>query len=109
MKNLFSISLLTLLSFFLLNSAHAAQELTPVEILIHQGMAVKMGELTGAGSKFSLQKLQGLILPEGVIMKSDCDGIVVKTNLNPKVSDIVKVKIQNSEIEASEFIGFVVQ
>ena len=72
-------------------------------------MQVKMGELTGAGSKFSLHNLAGLILPDGVLMKEDCTAIVVKPTADPKVSDIVKIKVQNHDIAASEFIGFVIK
>ena len=84
-----------------------AQDLTPVEVLIKQGMQVRMGELTGAGSKFSLKNMQGLVLPEGVLMKSKCTGIVVRNSADPKVSDIVKIKVNNVEIPAEEFVGFV--
>lgn len=86
-----------------------AADLTPVDALIKQGMQVRMGELTGAGSKFSLQNLQGLVLPEGVLLKSNCTGIVVKNSVDPKISDIVRIKVQDQEIDASEFVGFVVK
>lgn len=85
-----------------------AQELTPVDILIKQGLQIRMGELTGAGSKFSLKNMQGLVLPEGVLMKSDCTSIMVKNSIDPKISDIVKIKVNNVEIDAQEFVGFVV-
>lgn len=86
-----------------------AQELTPVDALIKQGMKVRMGELTGAGSKASIQNLHGLILPEGVLLKTDMTGIVVKNESSPMISDIVKVKIEDQEIPASEFVGFVLE
>lgn len=86
-----------------------AQELRPVDVMIKEGHQVLMGELTGAGSKFSLRNLQGLILPEGVLMKSDCSGIVVKNSADPKISDIVRIKVNETEIDAREFVGFVVK
>jgi hypothetical protein len=97
-----------LLTFSLMMKSYA-QDLTPVEILIKQGLQVRMGELTGAGSKFSIKNLQGLVLPEGVLMKSDCTGIVVKNSADPKISDIVKIKVNDVEIAAEEFVGFVVK
>lgn len=105
MKKIFA-SFLLLLS--LISSVHS-QELMKVDELIRQGMQVKMGELTGAGSRFSIKNLEGLVLPEGVLLKGDCTGIVVKNSQDPKVSDIVKIKIQGGEILAHEFVGFVVR
>ncbi|MGZ3787251.1 MAG: hypothetical protein ACXVLQ_01940 [Bacteriovorax sp.] len=105
MKSLIALALLTL---SIITSANA-QDLTPVDVLIKQGLQVKMGELTGAGSKFSIKNLEGLVLPEGVLLKSNCTGIVVKNSVDPKVSDIVRIKVQNQEIEAAEFVGFVVK
>lgn len=84
-----------------------AQDLTPVDSLIKQGLQVRMGELTGAGSKVPLRNMQGLVLPEGVLMKSNCTGIVVKKSDDPKISDIVKIKVNDVEIDAHEFVGFV--
>ena len=69
-----------------------------------------MGELTGAGSRFSVQSLKGLVLPEGVLLTENCSGIVVKSGVvNPKISDIVKIQAQGVEIPAAEFVGFVVK
>lgn len=97
------------LAIFLLAGSNAhARELATIDELARQGMQVRMGELTGAGSKFALSKLAGLVLPEGVLMKEDCTGIVVKNLKDPKVSDIVKIKFNDHEIMASEFVGFVV-
>lgn len=107
----FFIATLTLTLSLMMKSY--AQDLTPVEVLIKQGLQVRMGELTGAGSKFSLKNMQGLVLPEGVLMKSDCTGIVVKNSGNnsndPKISDIVKIKVNDIEIPAEEFVGFVIK
>lgn len=84
-----------------------AGDLVPVDTVVKLGMQVRMGELTGAGSRVSLRSLHGLVLPEGVLMKSDCTGIVVKNSADPKVSDIVKIKVNDVEIDAQEFVGFV--
>lgn len=97
----------TLILTFTLMLEGRAGELVSVDAVMKQGMQVRMGELTGAGSKVSLRSLQGLILPEGVLMKSDCTGIVVKNSADPKVSDIVKIKVNEIEIGAHEFVGFV--
>jgi hypothetical protein len=106
MKIIITLSLLSLLAFSSL--AHAIPP-SNLDDLIKQGMIVKMGELTGAGSKYSVRNLAGLILPDGVLMKEDCQAIVVKNSADPKISDIVKIQIQNQEISSSEFIGFVVK
>lgn len=97
-----------LLSMTIFTTSHA-EGLSKIDDLIKQGMQVKMGELTGAGSKFSVHKLAGLVLPEGVLMKEDCGQIIVKSSADPMVSDIVKIKVEGQEIGASEFIGFVVR
>ncbi|MFA6238631.1 MAG: hypothetical protein WC635_14955 [Bacteriovorax sp.] len=95
--------------FALMSMNHAsAIELSTVDAVARQGMQVRMGELTGAGSKFSLGKLAGLVLPEGVVMKEDCSGLVMKNVADPKISDIIRIKIDGQEIPASEFVGFVV-
>lgn len=99
--------MIILASILLFSGNTEARELQSLDELARMGLQVKMGELTGAGSKFSLNKLAGLVLPEGVLMKEDCTGIVVKNAADPKVSDIVKIKIHNQEIMASEFVGFV--
>jgi hypothetical protein len=44
-----------------------------------------------------------------VLMKEDCSAIIVKSSADPKVSDIIRIKVQDHEIAASEFIGFVVR
>lgn len=97
-----------IISLTMLCSA-SAQNLTSLDVLIRAGMQVKMGELTGAGSRFSVKDLEGLILPEGVLMIEDCFGVVIKTTVNPKISDIVKIKVDNQEVLAEQFIGFVVR
>lgn len=93
----------------LLVSTTFAIDQTSINNLKKQGLQIQMGELTGAGSKFSVHNLAGFILPEAILMKDDCGTITVKTSSNPLVSDIVKIKIQDQEIAASEFIGFIVK
>ncbi|MDD4974812.1 MAG: hypothetical protein PHY93_10705 [Bacteriovorax sp.] len=105
MKKIFTALMLTLA---LLNAV-CAEDLSSIDVLIRQGLQVKMGELTGAGSKFSVHNLAGLVLPDGVLMKEDCSAIIVRASVDPKVSDIIRIKVQDHEIEASEFIGFVVR
>jgi len=100
----FIATLLLTLSFMM---KAQARDLIPVDVLLKQGLQVRMGELTGAGSRVSLKNLQGLVLPEGVLLKSDCTGIVVKNSADPKVSDIVRIKVNEVEIDAKEFVGIV--
>ncbi len=69
---------------------------------------VKLGELTGIGSRFSLSKLTAFVHDEGVIERSRCQKIVVRKTLDPKVSDIVEVVYDGKLYSASEFKGFVV-
>lgn len=108
MKNIMTFTFMALVIFGVTFS-HSAQAIDQETIdgIKSQGLQVKMGELTGAGSKISLRHMVGLILPEGVIMKKDCSAIIVKKSPEPKVSDIIKIKIEDHEIVASEFIGFV--
>lgn len=71
-----------------------------------QGFQVRMGELTGAGSKLSLTRLAGFIHPNGIVMKEDCKSISVATSVDPKISDVTKVTVDQSVIPAREFEGF---
>lgn len=80
-----------------------------IDALTKQGFVVRMGELTGAGSRMSLGQLQGFIHPRGIVMKADCKSISVgqATNqANPLISDVTKVFVDQSVINASEFEGF---
>lgn len=80
-----------------------------LEQLKKQGFQVRMGELTGAGSKLSLSNLAGFIHPHGIVMKADCKSIAVSKTSNqadPKISDVTKVVVEQSVISASEFEGF---
>lgn len=95
-----------LISLFISISARS-ESLIPLEYYKGQGLEIRLGELTGAGSKFSIRSLEGLILPEGVLRKSSVSAIVVKNTKDSKISDIVKVKIADQEIAAGEFIGFI--
>lgn len=107
-KILISLILSLIFSVPSLTSAYA-QDLKSVDAVAKLGLQVKMGELTGAGSKFAIARLEGLVLQEGVLLKSDCEKIVVTNTIDPKISDIVRIKVLGQEIEASEFVGFVVR
>lgn len=107
MKKILAIFLMLGMTIIPLKSVFAI-ELSTLDEVARAGMQVKMGELTGAGSKFSLGNLAGLVLPEGVVMKEDCSALVLKNVADPKISDIVKIKVEGHEISASEFTGFVV-
>lgn len=84
-----------------------------INTLKKQGFEVRMGELTGAGSKLSLKRLAGFIHPSGILMKKDCMAILVsKTSdqVDPKISDITKIKVENNnEISVHEFEGFFIK
>lgn len=67
------------------------------------------GELTGAGSKFSVKALVGFIHNRELLPIEKCQKIAVRNSLDPKVSDITKVEIAGRVIEAHEFDGFVVR
>lgn len=67
------------------------------------------GELTGAGSKFSVKVLVGFIHDRELLPIERCQKIAVKNTLDPKVSDITQVEIEGRVIEAHEFDGFVVR
>lgn len=103
MKKIITLIILTLA---LIKTTYAFDLVHPDD-LKKQGMVVKLGELTGAGSTTSVKHLTGLILPEGVLMIDDCSEVVLKTNNDPKISDIIKITFQNHEILSEEFIGFV--
>lgn len=80
-----------------------------LEHLKKQGFQVRMGELTGAGSKLSLARLAGFIHPSGIVMKGDCKQIAVSQSsdrVDPKISDVTKVVVDQSVISATEFEGF---
>ena len=105
MKKIF-LSLMFILS--LTNIAHAIDQAS-LNQLKQQGFVVKMGELTGAGSRMSLGQLAGFIHPRGIVMKADCDTIAVSQSSNQadlKISDVTKVTVDQSVINASEFEGF---
>lgn len=101
------ITLFLILILVTLQSAFAIDQIR-LEQLKKQGFEVRMGELTGAGGKLSLARLAGFIHPQGIVMKGDCKSIAVaKTSSNdPKISDVTKVVVDQSVIEASEFEGF---
>jgi hypothetical protein len=80
-----------------------------IDQLKKQGYEVRMGELTGAGGKLSLSHLAGFIHPSGIIMKQDCTSIAVakdSNKLDPQVSDVTKVVVDQNAIVVHDFIGF---
>jgi len=82
---------------------------TTLEDLKKQNLQVLMGELTGAGKSIPAQLLAGFVHPEGILTKKDFDKISLRTNVNAKVSDVLKVIQGNREIMAHEFIGFIIK
>jgi hypothetical protein len=83
-----------------------------IQTLKKQGFEVRMGELTGAGSRLSLRRLAGFIHPNGIVMKKDCQAITVSKNgdpADPKISDITKVQVNENEILSREFEGFFIK
>jgi hypothetical protein len=102
------ISLFSFLLALLYNEAYAIDEAS-LNLLKKQGFEVRMGELTGAGSKLSLRRLAGFIHPQGIVLKQDCQSIVVAAGSNqvdPKISDVTKVLVDQSEIPSQDFLGF---
>lgn len=101
--------LMTMLFSFLTLTipAHAIDE-AGINQLKQLGFEVRMGELTGAGSKISTRRLAGFIHPNGIIMKSDIKSLIVKksTEADPKISDITQVIVDQSKLSAAEFEGF---
>jgi hypothetical protein len=92
----------------LMTKAHAIDQQS-IQSLQKQGFVVRMGELTGAGSRMSLGRLAGFIHPKGIVMKADCQSIAVAQSSdqnNPLISDVTKVVVDQSVINASEFEGF---
>jgi hypothetical protein len=97
-----------LLALTLVPKAHAIDQAS-IDALTKQGFVVRMGELTGAGSRMSLGQLQGFIHPRGIVMKADCKSIAVgqaSNQANPLISDVTKVFVDQSVINAAEFEGF---
>ncbi len=80
-----------------------------IDSLNRSGYQVIMGELTGAGSKLSIQRLAGFILNDGILLKEKCKSIVIKSNSNTDISNIVRVVFENQNIEASDFEGIIVK
>jgi hypothetical protein len=92
-------------------SAKAVDQET-IQALKKQGFEVRMGELTGAGSRLSLKRLAGFIHPNGIVMKQDCQAITVSRNgdpADPKISDVTKVQVNENEISSREFEGFFIK
>lgn len=78
-------------------------------LVLKPNLEVKLGELTGAGTRFSLSALAGFVHPQGYIMKEECSRIVVRSTNSPKVSDVVAITVNGEDISANELTGFIVQ
>ena len=99
---------LTIFSFLSFSRPLLAIDQGSLDQLKKQGFQVRMGELTGAGGKMSLGRLAGFIHPNGIVMKEDCQSIAVSRagQVDPLISDVTKVTVDQSVIPASEFEGF---
>ena len=99
---------LTFFSFLSFSRPLLAIDQGSINELKKQGFEVRLGELTGAGGRMSLSRLAGFIHPDGIVMKEDCKNIAVSraAQINPQVSDVTKVTVDQSVISASEFVGF---
>ena len=96
-----------IISFILTIQSALAIDQAGIDQIKSKGYIVTMGEFTGAGSKMS--RVAGFIHPQGIIMKADCKNILVKKESNQndiKVSDITKIVVDQSVLNASEFEGF---
>jgi hypothetical protein len=82
---------------------------TSLQDLKNKNLQVLMGELTGAGKSIPAELLEGFVHPEGILTKKDFDKISLRTNVNAKVSDVIKVIQGNREFAASEFTGFIIK
>ena len=76
--------------------------------LVNSGYIVTLGELTGAGSKIPLSKVQGFIGRDEIIHKNEIENIVVKsTSANPAVvADVKKIILSHQEITSQDIVGF---
>jgi hypothetical protein len=82
--------------------------LNPIDDYKKNELIIKMGELTGAGSKESIHNLVGFVFSEGVLMKEDCSSIIIKQTKNPMISDIQNIYVDAEEIDQSTLIGIVI-
>lgn len=99
--------ILLIISFSLLLIANAfALDQNSLDLLTKKGFQVRMGELTGAGSKMSITRLAGLIHPEGIIMKDEIKNLILTQTNNPSVSDIKEIIVGDNVISANELEGF---
>ena len=103
--SLFSFSLILM---SLSSPLHAIDQQS-LDALKKQGFQVRMGELTGAGSKMSLTRLAGFIHPQGVIMKEEISKIVVAPGSAQNVSDVKLIQVGNESIDAREMEGFFIK
>jgi hypothetical protein len=100
--------ILALFTLITLTPSYAIDPST-ISALNKQGFEVIMGELTGAGSKVSMQRLAGFVLTDGIILKEKCTTIIVKDSINKDAASIIRVVFENQNIEAQEFEGIIVK
>ncbi len=78
-----------------------------------QAQVTVMGELTGAGGKYKIQKLVGLIHRADVLEREEIDQFLwqgpKKKSEDYKVSDIASVVVHGETISALEIEGFIVE
>lgn len=70
-------------------------------------LEVRMGELTGAGGKFSLKTVAGFVYKDKYIMKEDCKNIILKKTIDPIVSDIVSLEVGEQTIFPNQLDGII--
>lgn len=100
--------ILALFIFTIFQPAYSIDQGT-IDSLRQKGMIVIMGELTGAGSKVSMQNLAGFVLNDGLLLKEKCGSIVVNNSKTNDVASIVRVVFENQSIEASEIEGIIIK
>jgi hypothetical protein len=93
----------------ILSQASFAIDQDTVNSLNRKGFDVIMGELTGAGSKFSINRLAGFVLNDGILLKENCHKIVIAKSESSSVASIVQVEFENQVILASEFEGIIIK
>ncbi|NOT80698.1 MAG: hypothetical protein HOP07_17065 [Bacteriovoracaceae bacterium] len=99
------IFLIICLSFLFISNAFAIDQ-NSIDLLTKKGFQVRMGELTGAGSKMSITRLAGLIHSDGIIMKEEIHNLTLNQTNNPSISDIKEIIVGDSVISAHELEGF---
>ncbi len=107
MTYIFTIMILSLFFHSVKASEKAVDQVT-LSGLVNAGYVVTMGELTGAGSKIPLSRVQGFISRDEVIHKNEIENIVVKAGSAAPavVADVKKIVLPQQEIASRDIIGF---